>query len=137
MICAFDGSSMLSALRRLCGQPSTGPSGVFDQSSARMRSPISPPPARKSRLAGSESPGSLFDARAMRVQATTRRGRGWRGTRPHRASVTQRDGGADGRIRTGDLLITNQLLYQLSYVGERCGTASVSGPEAGFRDRIF
>ena len=24
--------------------------------------------------------------------------------------------GADGRIRTGDLLITNQLLYQLSYV---------------------
>ena len=25
--------------------------------------------------------------------------------------------GADGRIRTGDLLITNQLLYQLSYVG--------------------
>ena len=29
-------------------------------------------------------------------------------------------GGADGRIRTGDLLITNQLLYQLSYVGERC-----------------
>lgn len=23
--------------------------------------------------------------------------------------------GADGRIRTGDLLITNQLLYQLSY----------------------
>ena len=26
--------------------------------------------------------------------------------------------GADGRIRTGDLLITNQLLYQLSYVGE-------------------
>jgi hypothetical protein len=25
--------------------------------------------------------------------------------------------GADGRTRTGDLLITNQLLYQLSYVG--------------------
>jgi ABC-type transport system involved in Fe-S cluster assembly fused permease/ATPase subunit len=25
--------------------------------------------------------------------------------------------GADGQIRTGDLLITNQLLYQLSYVG--------------------
>jgi hypothetical protein len=25
--------------------------------------------------------------------------------------------GADDRIRTGDLLITNQLLYQLSYVG--------------------
>jgi hypothetical protein len=27
--------------------------------------------------------------------------------------------GADGRTRTGDLLITNQLLYQLSYVGLR------------------
>ena len=26
--------------------------------------------------------------------------------------------GADGRIRTGDLLITNQLLYQRSYIGE-------------------
>ena len=26
--------------------------------------------------------------------------------------------GADDRSRTGDLLITNQLLYQLSYVGE-------------------
>ena len=25
--------------------------------------------------------------------------------------------GANGRNRTGDLLITNQLLYQLSYVG--------------------
>ncbi len=25
--------------------------------------------------------------------------------------------GADGRTRTADLLITNQLLYQLSYVG--------------------
>lgn len=24
---------------------------------------------------------------------------------------------ADGRIRTGDLIITNDLLYQLSYVG--------------------
>src|SRR5262249_7761165 len=28
----------------------------------------------------------------------------------------ENDGG-DGRIRTGDLMITNQLLYQLSYVG--------------------
>ena len=25
--------------------------------------------------------------------------------------------GADGRIRTADLLITNQLLYRLSYIG--------------------
>ena len=26
--------------------------------------------------------------------------------------------GADGRTRTGDLLFTKQLLYQLSYVGD-------------------
>ncbi len=29
-------------------------------------------------------------------------------------------GGADGQTRTGDLLITNQLLYQLSYIGNPC-----------------
>ncbi len=28
--------------------------------------------------------------------------------------------GADNQDRTGDLLITNQLLYQLSYVGPLC-----------------
>lgn len=28
--------------------------------------------------------------------------------------------GADGRSRTACLLITNQLLYQLSYVGQNC-----------------
>ncbi len=28
--------------------------------------------------------------------------------------------GADDQIRTGDLLITNQLLYRLSYIGARC-----------------
>ena len=32
--------------------------------------------------------------------------------------------GADGRTRTADLLITNQLLYQLSYVG----SAPAGGP---------
>ena len=31
-------------------------------------------------------------------------------------------GGADGQTRTGDLLITNQLLYQLSYIGNPCLT---------------
>ena len=32
--------------------------------------------------------------------------------------VNQRDmGGADNRSRTYDLLITNELLYQLSYIG--------------------
>ena len=32
-------------------------------------------------------------------------------------AVSQLKSGADERIRTADLLITNQLLYQLSYVG--------------------
>src|SRR6185369_1305929 len=34
--------------RRLCGHVSGGPSGVFDQSNARVSAPISPPSARKS-----------------------------------------------------------------------------------------
>src|SRR5665213_971812 len=41
-------SRMRSAVRRLCGQVSGGPSGVADQSWARVKAPISPPPARKS-----------------------------------------------------------------------------------------
>jgi hypothetical protein len=51
MIWAFDGSSMLSVLRRLCGQVSGVPSGVRGQSISRIRAPISPPPARKERIA--------------------------------------------------------------------------------------
>ena len=31
------------------------------------------------------------------------------------------ENGAGSRIRTDDLLITNQLLYQLSYAGKKCG----------------
>src|SRR5579864_395653 len=42
-------SSRLTIMRRLTDQVSGVPSGVPDQSSARMCSPISPPPARKSR----------------------------------------------------------------------------------------
>lgn len=30
------------------------------------------------------------------------------------------EAGADDRIRTGDLLLTKQLLYQLSYIGKIC-----------------
>src|SRR5262249_21968568 len=37
---------------RLCGQSAIGPTGVLDQSKARVRSPISPPPASKA--SGSE-----------------------------------------------------------------------------------
>ena len=35
---------MLSTLRRDCGQVSTCPSGVLDQSMERMSAPIAPPP---------------------------------------------------------------------------------------------
>src|SRR5579862_3314921 len=38
---------MLTDVRRLWGQFSTGPSGVRDQSFARIRAPVSPPPTRK------------------------------------------------------------------------------------------
>ena len=39
---------MRTATRRLCGQVSTGPTEVCDQSSARTRLPISPPPVKGS-----------------------------------------------------------------------------------------
>ena len=45
-------SRMRTAVRRLCGQVSGGPSGVADQSKARVNAPISPPPARKSAEVG-------------------------------------------------------------------------------------
>jgi hypothetical protein len=34
--------------------------------------------------------------------------------------------GASGRSRTGDLLITNQLLYQLSYAGFHCSRECIA-----------
>jgi hypothetical protein len=41
--------------------------------------------------------------------------------------------GAGSRIRTDDLLITNQLLYQLSYAGISLGKYSLKGlPRASF-----
>src|SRR5712664_2118125 len=41
-------SRMRTAVRKLCGHASGGPSGLADQSYARVNAPISPPPARKS-----------------------------------------------------------------------------------------
>lgn len=35
--------------------------------------------------------------------------------------------GADGRNRTADLLITNQLLYRLSYIGRKAAIIDVHG----------
>src|ERR1700712_5609791 len=45
-------SGIRSAVRRLCGQLSGAPSGLADQSWARVNAPISPPPARKSAETG-------------------------------------------------------------------------------------
>src|ERR1700748_3453105 len=39
-------SKMRITVRRLCGQVCTGPSAVRDHSVARMRAPVSPPPAK-------------------------------------------------------------------------------------------
>ena len=44
-------------------------------------------------------------------------------TNARRTRERFRRSGADARTRTGDLLITNQLLYQLSYVGEASSEA--------------
>ncbi len=68
-ICAFDGSSMLTVLRRLWGHDSGGPSGVPDQSSSRIRAPISPPPARKVSSRGST--GSLLLIAATKTRSTS------------------------------------------------------------------
>jgi len=54
---------MLTVVRRLCGQPATGPSEVFDQSIARIKLPISPPPAKKA--SGSESENKWSRRRFM------------------------------------------------------------------------
>src|SRR5215813_2560261 len=48
IIWAFDGSSILTELRKLCGHDSIGPSGVRDQSISRINFPISPPPVSQS-----------------------------------------------------------------------------------------
>ena len=54
---------MLTVVRRLCGQPATSPSEVFDQSIVRIKLPISPPPDRKaseSEPEGNLSPGNFM-----------------------------------------------------------------------------
>ena len=45
--------------------------------------------------------------------------------------VVSRNSGAGAQTRTEDLLITNQLLYQLSYAGEAGRTRDVSTPQRG------
>jgi hypothetical protein len=54
-------SRMLSAVRRLCGHPSTGPTAVRDQSIDRMSAPISPPPVSGSVLGAGSETGAFVD----------------------------------------------------------------------------
>src|SRR5687768_1037997 len=49
-------SRRLTIMRMLDDQPAGAPMGVCDQSSARIRSPISPPPRRKSNPAACVAP---------------------------------------------------------------------------------
>jgi hypothetical protein len=44
--------------------------------------------------------------------------------------------GASGRSRTGDLLITNQLLYQLSYAGFHCSRECIAKSGLCFKDSL-
>jgi hypothetical protein len=61
--------------------------------------------------------------KVVALVATNRRENGW----DEDESVAF---GAEGRNRTDDLLITNQLLYQLSYFSlKRTGKTRESGPE--------
>jgi hypothetical protein len=74
---------------------------------------------------------SIFQARCYRVPDLL-------SDRRVPAAATRSPGKADEQIRTADLLITNQLLYQLSYVGLRRKSASNgllnrSGPHFGPR----
>src|SRR5262249_47387417 len=63
IIWAFDGSSILTELRKLCGHDSIGPSGVRDQSISRINFPISPPPVSQSARAAAIalSPSQFID----------------------------------------------------------------------------
>src|SRR5215510_3382263 len=63
IIWAFEGSSILTELRKLCGHDSIGPSVVRDQSISRINLPISPPPVSQSARAGAIafSPSQFID----------------------------------------------------------------------------
>src|SRR5258708_450334 len=58
---------MLTAVRRLLGQDSIGPSGVFDQSVARISPAISPLPANM--CAAREAPGSVSSVAGSSARA--------------------------------------------------------------------
>src|SRR5438874_5825908 len=59
-----DARQILTAVRRLCGQFSTGPRRVFDQSIERISAPMSPPPTNTPSAVGaficSDKPSIFF-----------------------------------------------------------------------------
>ncbi len=61
----------------------------------------------------------------------------WRTTRPRTFPETTLNEGAGRRIRTDDLLITNQLLYQLSYAGVTWATMAAAGGLARGKDAVL
>jgi hypothetical protein len=83
---------MLTVLRRLWGHVPTGPSGVFDQSKARMRAPISPPPWRNVRFDGSTA--ELFITRQS-ARSVPQQADGLRATRLETDAIEPRVGSVD------------------------------------------
>src|SRR5688572_1001067 len=73
MICAFEDSIMESGVRKLCGQRPIAPSAVFDQSSARTRAPISPPPCSQSSLDDGAGATLRGRTRSLRLRRGARR----------------------------------------------------------------
>ena len=96
-----------SASALAASHPTSGrPCGTACQSVARIRSASQPHHAESTRGA------STIDCYCNATMT---------GRRRPAIFASARDYGADERTRTADLLITNQLLYQLSYVGMRRG----------------
>ena len=75
-----DVSTIRTQVLRLCGHPATGPSGVYDQSSARMRCPSSPPPSNRDSAA--ESSARAPGATAFMDVARYARAAKWPGRGP-------------------------------------------------------
>ncbi len=72
----------LTVVRKLCGQVSIAPKGVADQSLERIKSPMMPPPVRKSRVCAR---GVALSGLKVKIVITSEANRGkgieWQGCR--------------------------------------------------------